>query len=284
MTHALIHAASDTLRLIPFLFLTYLLLEWIEHKAVKKTADLASRAGRLGPLAGGLLGAVPQCGFSASASNLYAGGVISVGTLIAIFISTSDEMLPIMISEKIAPLRILLILGIKVLCGVLVGFAVDFLLRFEKKTDRKEKIAMICEDENCRCHDGIFRSSLIHTLQIAFFIFLFSFLIGLAIHWIGGEEQLSAFASQAGIFASFVSALIGLIPNCASSVVITELFLDGVISSGAMIAGLIANSGVGLLVLFRVNKDLRANLSILVTVFASGALVGVLFDLIGIVL
>ena len=265
------------------MFLTYLLLEWIEHKAAQKTADLAAKAGRLGPLAGGLLGAVPQCGFSASASNLYAGGVISVGTLIAIFISTSDEMLPIMISEQIAPARILIILGIKILIGILVGFAVDFLLRFEKKADRKEKISMICEDENCRCHDGIFRSSLIHTLQIAFFVFVFSFLIELVIHWIG-EDQLSAFASQAGLFAPFVAALVGLIPNCASSVVITELFLGGVISTGAMIAGLVANSGVGLLVLFRVNKDHRANILIALTVFASGALVGSLFDLLGIVL
>ena len=283
MTHALIHAIKDTLTLIPFLFLTYLLLEWIEHKAAKKTADLAVKAGKLGPLAGGLLGAVPQCGFSASASNLYAGGVISVGTLIAIFISTSDEMLPIMISEQIAPVRILLILGVKVLIGVLVGFIVDFALRFVKRPDRKEQIAAICEDENCRCHEGLFLSSVFHTLQIAFFIFLFSFMIGLAIHWIG-EDQLSAFAASAGVFAPLVAALVGLIPNCASSIVITELFLGGVISTGAMIAGLIANSGVGILILFRVNKKLRANLLIVLTVFFAGALTGILFDLIGIVL
>ena len=283
MTHAFIHAIQDVLHLIPFLFLTYLLLEWIEHKAAKKTAELAAKAGKLGPLAGGLLGAVPQCGFSASASSLYAGGVISAGSLIAIFISTSDEMLPIMISEKIEPVRILLILGIKILCGILVGFAVDFVLRFNKKIDRKEKIAMICEDENCRCHNGILLSSLIHTLQIAFFIFLFAFLIGLSIHLIG-EDQLAAFASNAGVFTPLVAALVGLIPNCASSVVITELFLSGVISTGAMIAGLIANSGVGLLILFRVNKNIRANLFILLTVFASGAVVGILFDLLHIVL
>ncbi len=283
MIHALIHAFLDTLRLIPFLFLTYLLLEWIEHKAAQKTADLAAKAGRLGPLAGGLLGAVPQCGFSASASNLYAGGVISVGTLIAIFISTSDEMLPIMISEQISVTRILAILGIKVLCGILIGFAIDLLLRFEKKSDRKEMISSICEEENCRCHDGIFRSSLIHTLQIAFFIFLFSLLIELSIHFIG-EDRLSDFAASTGIFAPFVAALVGLIPNCASSVVITELFLGGVISTGAMIAGLVSNSGVGLIILFRVNKDMRANLMITLTVFASGAVVGVLFDLLGIVL
>ena len=283
MTHAFIHALEDTLRLIPFLFLTYLLLEWIEHRAAQKTADLAARAGKLGPLAGGLLGAVPQCGFSASAANLYAGGIVSVGTLIAIFISTSDEMLAIMISEKISAARIFSILGIKVLCGVLIGFAVDCALRFRKKAVGKERISAICEDENCRCHEGIFRSSLIHTFQIAFFIFLFSLIIGLAIHFIG-EDRISAFTASAGIFAPIVAALVGLIPNCASSVVITELFLDGMITTGAMLAGLIANSGVGVLVLFRVNKNIKDNLFILATVFASGAAVGILFDLLRIVL
>ena len=283
MTHALHHSFFDTLNLIPFLFLTYLLLEWIEHKAADKTAALAAKAGRFGPLAGGLLGAVPQCGFSASASNLYAGGVISVGTLIAIFISTSDEMLPIMISEKIAPIRILTILGIKVLCGILVGFAVDFALRFVRRDERKGAIAHICEEENCHCEKGIFLSSVIHTLQIAVFVFLFSFLIEAMIHLIG-EEQLAAFAANGGIFSPLVAALVGLIPNCASSVVITELFLGGIISSGAMIAGLIANSGVGLLVLFRVNKNHKSNLFVLLTVFLSGAAAGIVFDLLKITL
>jgi hypothetical protein len=278
MSHAFLHAITDTLRLLPFLFLTYLLLEWIEHRAAKKTADLAAKAGSLGPLAGGLLGAVPQCGFSASAANLYAGGIVSAGTLIAIFISTSDEMLAIMISEKISAARILAILGIKILCGVLIGFAVDFALRFRKKSVGKEKISAICEDENCHCHEGIFLSAIFHAAQIAFFVFLFSFIIGLGIHLIG-EDHISDFTANAGIFTPIASALVGLIPNCASSVVITELFLDGVIPTGAMLAGLITNSGVGILVLFRVNKNMKDNLLILATVFVSGAAVGVLFDL-----
>ncbi len=283
MIHALEHAFLDTLKLIPFLFLTYLLLEWIEHKAAQKTAAIAAKAGKLGPLAGSLLGAVPQCGFSASASNLYAGGVISVGTLIAIFISTSDEMLPIMISEQISPVRILSVLGIKIACGILIGFALDFFLRFCKNKEEKAQISHICEEENCHCESGIFLSSVIHTLQIAFFVFLFSFLIGLAIHLIG-EDQISAFTASAGIFTPLVAALVGLIPNCASSVVVTELFLGGVISTGAMLAGLIANSGVGLLVLFRVNKNIKNNLLIMLTVYLTGALTGILFDLLGIVL
>ena len=283
MLHALEHAFLDTLKLLPVLFLTYLLLEWIEHKAAQKTANIAAKAGKLGPLAGSLLGVVPQCGFSASASNLYAGGIISVGTLVAIFISTSDEMLPIMISEQISPVRILAVLGIKIICGILIGFALDFFLRFCKNKKEKVQISHICEDENCHCEESLFLSSFIHTLQIAFFVFLFSFLIGLAVHWIG-EDRISDFTANAGIFTPLVAAFVGLIPNCASSVVITELFLGGVISTGAMLAGLISNSGVGLLVLFRVNKNIKNNLLIVLTVYLAGALTGILFELFGIVL
>ena len=283
MLHALEHSFLDTLKLIPFLFLTYLLLEWLEHKATQKTTALAAKAGKLGPLAGSLLGVVPQCGFSASAANLYAGGIISVGSLIAIFISTSDEMLAIMISEQISPLRILTILGIKVICGIFVGFTLDFILRLCKKSPVQSCFSDICDDENCHCEKGIFLSSVFHTLQIAFFVFLFSFLIGLAVHLIG-EDQLSAFTASAGFFTPLVAALVGLIPNCASSVVITELFLSGVISTGALLAGLIANSGIGLLVLFRVNKNIKNNLMIVLAVYLTGAFVGILFDLFGIVL
>ena len=283
MLDIILDALLDTAKLLPFLFLTYLLLEFIEHKAAEKTTALAAKAGKLGPAVGGLLGAVPQCGFSASAANLYAGGVISAGTLIAIFISTSDEMLPIMISEQIAASRIFTILGIKVACGIVVGFLVDFIRRFYKKANHKEQIAHICEEENCHCEKGILRSSLIHTVQIAFFIFVFSFLIGVAIHFIG-EENLSSFAASAGIFTPLVAGLVGLIPNCASSVVLTQLFLADVISTGALLAGLIANSGVGLLILFRVHKNWKSNLLITATIYGTGILIGILFDLIGIMI
>lgn len=283
MLDIVLDALLDTAKLLPFLFLTYLLLEFIEHKAAEKTTALAAKAGKLGPAVGGLLGAVPQCGFSASAASLYAGGVISSGTLIAIFISTSDEMLPIMISEQVAAPRIIAILGIKVAAGIAVGFLVDLIRCFYKKANHKEQIAHICEEEHCHCERGIFLSSLIHTAQIAFFIFVFSFLIGVAIHFIG-EENLSAFAASAGIFTPLVAGLVGLIPNCASSVVLTQLFLSGVISTGAMLAGLIANSGVGLLILFRVHKNWKSNLLITATVYGAGIVVGILFDLIGIVI
>ena len=283
MLDILLDALLDTAKLLPFLFLTYLFLEFIEHKAAEKTAALAAKAGRFGPAVGGLLGAVPQCGFSASAAGLYAGGVISAGTLIAIFISASDEMLPIMISEQVAAPRILTILGIKAACGIAVGFLVDFIRRFYKKANQKEQIAHICEEENCHCEKGIFLSSLIHTAQIAFFIFVFSLLIGVAIHFIG-EENLAAFAANAGILAPVMAGLVGLIPNCASSVVLTQLFLSDIISTGALLAGLIANSGVGLLILFRVHKNWKSNLLIASAVYGSGIVIGILFDLIGIVI
>ncbi len=284
MLDVLLEAILDTVKLLPFLFITYLLLEWIEHHAAEKTAVIAAKAGNFGPVVGGFLGAVPQCGFSASAANLYAGGIISVGTLISIFISTSDEMLPIMISEKIAFPRILAILAIKVGVGVIIGFVADFLIRFKKTPHRHESISHICEEENCHCEEkGILRSSLLHTVQIAFFIFLFSLVIGTAIYFIG-EEQLAAFASNAGIFTPLVAGLVGLIPNCASSVILTELFLSGIISSGALLAGLIANSGVGLLILFRVNRNIRENILITAIIYGCGILIGILFDLIGIVL
>lgn len=283
MIDILLDALLDTAKLLPFLFLTYLLLELIEHKAAEKTTALAAKAGKFGPAVGGLLGAVPQCGFSASAASLYAGGIISAGTLIAIFISTSDEMLPIMISEKIAPSRILAILGIKVLCGIAVGFLVDGIRRFYQKPENKPQIAHMCEEEHCHCEKGIFPSSLLHTAQIAFFIFLFSLLIGTAIHFIG-EENLAAFAAGAGIFTPLLSGIVGLIPNCASSVVLTQLFLSGVISTGAMLAGLIANAGVGMLVLFRVHKKPKTDLLILFTVYGTGILIGILFDLFQIVI
>ena len=283
ITHVFLHAIEETAKLIPFLFLTYLLLEFIEHKAAQKTSTLTAKAGFSGPAVGGILGAVPQCGFSASASNLYAGGVISLGTLISIFLSTSDEMLPIMLSEKVEFSKIFSILGIKILSGILIGFLIDLTLRLMKKQSRKIRISDMCDEKNCGCEKGLLRSTLIHTLQIALFIFLFSLIIGGLVEWIG-EDNLSSLAAEAGIFSTLICGLIGLIPNCASSVVLTELFLDGVIGTGSILAGLLSGSGVGLLVLFRVNKNLKENLLITGIVYTSGVTIGILFDLLGVAL
>lgn len=283
MLDVLLDAIIDTAKLIPFLFITYLILEFIEHKAAKKTALIASKAGALGPLAGGLLGAVPQCGFSASAVGLYSGGLISVGTLIAVFLSTSDEMLPVMLSEQVPITRVLSIIGIKVACGILIGYFVDLILRLCRKTPKQNEISHLCEEEHCHCEKGILRSSLFHTGQIALFIFLFAFAIGCIIYFIG-EDKLTYLASNAKIAGPFIAGLIGLIPNCAASVVLTELYIDGVIGTGSLLAGLLAGSGTGLLLLLRIHKNLKENLAIIGIVYTTGVIVGLLFDLLGITL
>ncbi len=288
--HILLHSLEETAKLLPFLFLTYLLLEWIEQKASVKTASLTAKAGKFGPAAGGILGVLPQCGFSASASNLYTRGIISVGTLISVYLSTSDEMLPVLISEKAPIHRILLLLGIKVISGIAIGFLMDGIFRLIKRSPLKKAGSSVsclspsCQDETCCCcQQGIFRSAFKHTLQIAGFVFLFSLIIGGIVETVG-EETLAELASKAGIFSILLCGIIGMIPNCASSVVLTELFLDGVISTGSILAGLLAGSGVGLLILFRVNRNLKENLLIAGSIYAIGTGIGIFFDLFGIVL
>lgn len=284
MLEALHHALIDTAKILPFLFFTYLVLEWIEHKAAEKTVKLAASAGKFAPAVGGILGAIPQCGFSASAAGLYAGGVITLGTLISIFLSTSDEMLPIMLSSDMKLSRILFIVAIKIALGIFTGFLIDLFLKSKKKTRERNSVSDLCEDENCHCGEkGIFLSSLFHTVQVGAFIFLLTFLITWLIHGVG-EEKLSELAAGAGIFGPLVAGLVGLVPNCASSVILTTLFVEGVIGTGSLMAGLLAGSGVGLLVLFRINKNLKENLIVTAIVYLSGVTFGLLFDIFGIVL
>lgn len=270
----------DSLKLLPFLFLTYLLLEFIEHKAKEKTENLIKKSGVFGPVIGGVLGVVPQCGFSASASNLYAENIITAGTLAAVFLSTSDEMLPVMISGGAPALTILEILGVKVAAGIIVGFIIDMIIRAAGSSKKEIDIESFCHDDNCHCEEGgIFRSALHHTVKIALFILLVSFALNTAIYFIG-EDKLGTLISELPlVIGPVVTGIVGLIPNCAASVVITELFLSGVISTGSMLSGLLAGSGIGILVLFKVNKNIQNNLMILGSVYASGVIIGILFDL-----
>lgn len=270
--HALEHACKDGVVLLPFLFLTYLAMEWLEHKAGNKVNEMVGKAGKIGPLVGGTLGVVPQCGFSAAASNLYAGRVITMGTLIAIYLSTSDEMLPILISEKVAPTLILQILLTKVLIGVVAGFVIDFFVR--GKAAPQGHIHEICEHEHCDCHKGIFKSALIHTLKIAVFILLIGFLLEM-IFEVVGEDALGSLILNRPFLGPILAGLVGLIPNCGSSVAITELYLGNALGYGAMLAGLLVNAGVGLLVLFRVNHDIKENLTILGLLYAIGVVSGI---------
>lgn len=280
LIHIIEHTLEDSLKLVPFLFLTYLVMEYLEHKAGDKVAAFVNKAGKWGPMAGGIAGTAPQCGFSAAASNLYAGRIISLGTLIAIYLSTSDEMLPIMISEK-QPLELILkILLAKVVIGMLAGFVVDLLFRSRSTHEvSHEHIHEICEHENCRCEEGVLRSAVSHTLQITLFIILITFVLNLFLEF-GGEDVLVRLMLDKPVLGPVLAGLVGLIPNCASSVAITQLYLSGALGVGAMMAGLLTGSGVGLLVLFRVNHNRKENLSILGLVYLIGVVAGIIIEVI----
>ena len=278
-------AVIDTVKLIPFLFLTYLLMEWLEEKTGEKAVSMIRRNGRWGPVIGAALGVVPQCGFSAAAASLYSGGLITVGTLLAIFLSTSDEMLPIMISEAVSPLVIGKILLTKIVLGLLFGIGIDTLNKFchRWKKDKEKHIHDLCEQDHCHCEEGnVFFSALRHTIQIVAFIFIFTFVIGLLIELVG-EDAIGTFLTSRPVTGVLLSALIGLIPNCGASVTITELYLRGILSPGQMTAGLLVGAGVGLMVLFRTNRRLVENLKITGILYLAGVLGGWIIELTGIV-
>ncbi len=275
LLHALEHSILDALKLLPFLFLTYFIMELMEHTAGDKATAIISRSGKVGPLAGALLGAVPQCGFSASGASLYSGRVITLGTLFAIFLSTSDEMIPVMISNQVHALTLLKVLGTKVIIGALAGFAVDLLLC--KKDD--VKIGNLCEEEGCHCENGVFRSAIHHSFSVFFFVFAVGFILE-AIIGLVGEDVIAGIMSGIPVVSNIVAATVGLIPNCAASVVITELWLEGVISAGAMISGLLTGAGIGTLVLFRTNKSQKENICIVLAMWFIGIVFGLILDLV----
>lgn len=281
MWDAILDSLIDTVKLIPFLLITYIIMEFIEHKTSHKTKDAIKKSGHFGPLIGGILGVVPQCGFSAAASSLYSARIITLGTLIAVFLSTSDEMLPILISEAVDVRIILSILGIKLVIAVIVGFIIDLFFRkkFETSEDEPE-IKDLCEHEYCHCEHGIFKSALKHTINITLYIFIISLVLNIIIYFIG-EDNLAHILNSTPIIGPIIASLVGLIPNCASSVIITQLYLSKVLNFATMIAGLLVNTGVGLLILFRTNKDLKENIKITVLLFAIGVIFGIIFDLIG---
>lgn len=276
MKEIIIDTLKDSLRLIPFLLIAFLVLEYIEHKMSKKTGKIIEKSGKFGPLIGGILGIFPQCGFSVAATNLYASRVITIGTLIAIYLTTSDEMIPIMFSQNIEYSKIIKILLLKLLIGILFGFIIDLIL---KKS--KNEISKFCDEENCHCKHSIVKSSIKHTLNILLFIFVISFILNYLI-FIIGEDKISQLFIQNNYLGPIVSSLIGLIPNCASSVVITELYLADIISIGSMMSGLLTGSGIAILVLFRVNKNLKENISVLFIIYSIGVITGIVMNLLNI--
>lgn len=277
MLDIVIDTLVDSIKLLPFLFITYLILEFLEHKTGDKSKKIIKNSKNFGPALGAILGIFPQCGFSAAASNFYAGKVITLGTLIAVFLSTSDEMLPILISEQ-APISLIIkILLIKLVIGIIAGFAIDLVLKLLKKNNANEnEIEHLCEHEHCHCEEqSIFKSSLIHSIHIFIYVLIITFVLNLIIYFIG-EENISNILTNNALFGPIIAGLIGLIPNCASSVILTQLYLGNVLNLSTMISGLLVNAGVGLLVLFRVNKNLKENVLITILLYIIGVFSGLI--------
>lgn len=281
MKHAIIHTLKDSIKILPFLFIAFLIMEYFEHKLNKKNKEIIKKSGKFGPLLGGVLGAFPQCGFSVLATNFYAARIISIGTLVAIYLSTSDEMLPILLSEGQSIDVIVKLIGLKVIIGIIFGFIIDLI--FRKRVDKKDHIHELCEEEHCDCNHGILKSSIKHTLNIFIFILITTFLINVVMEYFG-EEKLSNLFISNNILSSFVASLIGLIPNCASSVIITELYLSGIFTLGSTMAGLLTGSGVAIMVLFKINHNMKENIKIVSIIYIIGVICGIIIDLLGIVI
>lgn len=362
LLHFIEHALEDTLALVPFLFVTYIALEALEHAAGARANAVVRRAGAAGPVAGALLGVVPQCGFSAMAATLYAGRVVTLGTLVAVFLSTSDEMLPMLVAERVDAGLLFRVLGLKVLVALITGVLADLAIRALRKNARvhaflrrtvlsvcrdgmeadvvdqmaeggetAERICRLCEQDHCGCghdhahvHEGehghahadtrghedadghvvgcdhdhghghghghasgrfgiigsIVMSAVSHTVQVSLFIFLVTFALVLVLET-AGEDALAAFLSGNQLLAVFASALVGLVPNCSASVVITQLYLEGVLGFAPLMAGLLTSAGVGYLVLFRTNRHPRENAVIVVGLFLVACVWGLVFAALG---
>lgn len=267
----------DTLKLIPFLFIAFLIIEFIEHKLSKKNKKILTKSKKYGVILGSLLGAIPQCGFSVMATNLYITRIISLGTLFSIYLSTSDEMLPILISQNVAPNIIIKILSIKVAFAFIYGIIIDYIISKRKKKEKEN--FQICDEEHCNCNHGILKPALKHTINISLFILAASFIINILFTYIG-EDFLSKIFLKDSIFGPFISSIIGLIPNCGASVILTELYLNNAINLSSLIGGLLTGSGTALIVLFKGNRNLKENIFILLLLYLLGALSGVIIGII----
>lgn len=268
----------DTLKILPLLFLAYLLMELLEKKASAKMERTLGKIGKAGPIVGSLLGCVPQCGFSGASANLYTAGIITEGTLIAVFLATSDEAVVLMLTS-LAPVQTIgkLIL-VKILIGIIAGYLVDYI-------NKKRKITKIpvdmCHDCGCEEDEGIFKPALKHTLKIGLFIFIVNFVL-FNIASVLGEDFISSILLSGSFFQPFITGLVGLIPNCAVSAAITELYASGTLSFGSAVAGLCSGAGVGLAVLFKANPVKKENFRIVAILYFVAVISGVLLNLLGI--
>lgn len=276
MKSVIIETLIDSFKLLPFLFITFLIIELFEHKLKKQSKKVIIESGKFGPLLGSFLGIIPQCGFSVAATNLYVTRIISIGTLIAVYLSTSDEMIPILIAEHAPLLLIVKIIVVKFIIGVIFGYILDLI--FRKKELEKQDYS-ICKKEHPNVKNKIIISSLKHTINIFLFILLCNFIINFIMDF-GGEKYLEVLLLKNNIFSSFITSLIGLIPNCASSVVLSELFLKNAISFSSFIAGLTSGAGIASLVLFKINKNKKQTLFIITLVYFIGVFSGLVIEII----
>lgn len=277
LIHTLEHTVTDTLSMLPFLFIAFLVLESLEHHSRNLIGKTLSKTAKAGPLVGALLGCVPQCGFSVIASNLYSGGIITLGTLLAVFLSTSDEAVLILLAHPKQAGMIVPLLLTKVCVAVIAGYLANAI--FRKRISTEKHIETLCEESHCGCHDhrGILRPALSHTIQLFMYIFVFTAILNLVIESFG-LETVAVFLLEGSLLQPFLAALIGFIPNCAASVILTELYLSGTLSFASVVAGLCTNAGVGLIVLFRVNKNTRENLEITGLLYLVAALAGLVLS------
>lgn len=274
-------ALIDGAKMLPFLYLAYLLIEWLERNHGQRIENALAGGGRWGFVPGAVLGCVPQCGFSAVAANFYASRVITPGTLLAVFVATSDEAIPLLAAEPGMWGTLAVLLVLKVILGMAAGFVLDVPLRRVLPQSLYGGYAGHADEVDCHEeheeHSGIFLAALRHTLEIFAFILLFSFLIGLMFELVG-EGAITALLGRMGPFQPMVAALIGLVPNCAASVLLAQLYMQGAITFGSLMAGLTAGAGIGLAVLWRVNPSWKQNLFMTGLLWAAGAAVGIVLQ------
>lgn len=274
LVDAVMDTTFDCLKMLPFLFVAFILIEALEHYSSNFTAKALAKVGKAGPVVGAVAGCVPQCGFSVMAANLYAGGIISVGTLLSVFIATSDEAVLIIMSNPERIREVGVLLAAKVIIAVTAGYIIDIFFRNQIATVKES--GNLCKDCGCDEEDaGIWKPAWHHTIRIFIYLFIFTGILNLCIE-IFGIEQLSKFLLGNTIFQPVIAAIIGLIPNCAASVILTQLYLNGAISFASVIAGLCTGAGVGLVVLFKMNRNRRENLKIVGVLFLVAVAAGMI--------
>lgn len=279
LSDILLDAVLDTFKALPFLFIAFLLIEFLEHKAEDKIQHLFTRVGAMGPLIGTILGCVPQCGFSVMCANLYSSGIITLGTLVAVFLSTSDEAIILLATAENGVFEILKLIVTKIIISLFFGYLI-YLTEKKLHKGHTHHSHDLCEHDHCGCDEnsGVLRPALVHTVKVFGFLLLFTILIQFSVAFIG-TERLSHFLLSDSVFQPLLSALIGFIPNCASSVLLTQLYAENTLSFGALISGLCTNAGAGMLILFRNKSNFKDNIKVLSIMYICSIIPGLILHL-----